>query len=723
MGDVIGAVTWVDPRTDPQPPAEKPPVRATEDPAAIAELIEHCQAGRIYAVERWLASGRPIQVAYGEVDAWRAPATPLSVAMESGQHDLTLLLLCNGYRPELEPQPPLNFALRKRAWDYVDLLLAWGTDPKAADPDAVLETYQVSTMERFWDLGLDLTRDRHLAYYLAESTSNKPAYGWAKRHNADPRVARALTLALGEAVSENREKGVALLVWAGADPHLQVPSLKYTEDDDDPDDDRSSAIEVAVMLGRGKLLKYLKPDPDRDDWEALWGEVCDPDTTDFLYDRRPPRDWSKAIERNIWRMGWWYWDRSDHRACLERLFEHFWGRLSTLSPRDCQEMRGSLLKMESSSDLAWLLGKLSKPQHCAGTIFAELVRTPAIRQKMAHLGLDALLPSRPTDIRTGRRRVRAGGKPDRPAQASEDEWLDNLSAEQRASFLRQHISREQLYAEVWADPVTRVAERYGISDVAVAKWCRKLDVPRPGRGYWACKAAGQKLRQSPLPPRARGVPMYVGRPKPSREKRPAPAGIRGLERFPRAIPVPDVGDPEHVLVARTRRALEEAATGEGGIIGARAGGGLDVEVSKGSVARALRMVNAIVCALEGAGFGVEVAACPAGAERSAGGRTYAVLDGERVPFALVELTERVERPPNDQERAAMRRNPWKTKGPFYSHRPTGALSLQIEGGSAGDGHRRSWSDSTQRRLEALLHSFIRGLLVSAEAQRRRGARA
>ena len=215
--------------------------------------------------------------------------------------------------------------------------------------------------------------------------------------------------------------------------------------------------------------------------------------------------------------------------------------------------------------------------------------------------------------------------------------------------------------------------------------------------------------------------MFVGRPKPSREKRPAPAGIRGLERFPRPIPVPDVGDPEHALVARTRRALEEAATGEDGIIGARAGGGLDLEVSKGSVARALRVMNAIVCALEAAGFGVEVAAGRDGAESSTGGRTYAVLEGERVPFALAELTERVDRPPNDQERAAMRRNPWTTKGPFYSHRPTGALSLRVESGSAGDGHRRSWSDGAQRRLETLLHSFIRGLLVSAEAQRRHRA--
>ena len=55
--------------------------------------------------------------------------------------------------------------------------------------------------------------------------------------------------------------------------------------------------------------------------------------------------------------------------------------------------------------------------------------------------------------------------------------------------------RAQLYDEVWAEPVRTVAKRYGISDVALAKICRRLSVPVPGRGYWAEKEAGK----SPLP--------------------------------------------------------------------------------------------------------------------------------------------------------------------------------------------------------------------------------
>jgi hypothetical protein len=46
-------------------------------------------------------------------------------------------------------------------------------------------------------------------------------------------------------------------------------------------------------------------------------------------------------------------------------------------------------------------------------------------------------------------------------------------------------NREELYEKVWSEPVTKVAKGYGVSDVALAKACRKLKVPVPGRGYWA----------------------------------------------------------------------------------------------------------------------------------------------------------------------------------------------------------------------------------------------
>ncbi len=61
------------------------------------------------------------------------------------------------------------------------------------------------------------------------------------------------------------------------------------------------------------------------------------------------------------------------------------------------------------------------------------------------------------------------------------------------------VDREKLYEQVWTIPGARLAPLYGISDVALAKVCRRHKIPRPPRGYWARLAAGQKLLKPPLP--------------------------------------------------------------------------------------------------------------------------------------------------------------------------------------------------------------------------------
>jgi hypothetical protein len=59
--------------------------------------------------------------------------------------------------------------------------------------------------------------------------------------------------------------------------------------------------------------------------------------------------------------------------------------------------------------------------------------------------------------------------------------------------------RESLYHEVWAMPVTEVAKRYKVSDVAIHKVCKSLDIPTPPVGYWSKKRAGKPVTVLPLP--------------------------------------------------------------------------------------------------------------------------------------------------------------------------------------------------------------------------------
>jgi hypothetical protein len=60
-------------------------------------------------------------------------------------------------------------------------------------------------------------------------------------------------------------------------------------------------------------------------------------------------------------------------------------------------------------------------------------------------------------------------------------------------------NRVELYNEVWDQPLVKLSRKYGISDVRLGKVCRKLQIPHPGRGYWAKRAVGQTVEHVPLP--------------------------------------------------------------------------------------------------------------------------------------------------------------------------------------------------------------------------------
>jgi hypothetical protein len=221
-----------------------------------------------------------------------------------------------------------------------------------------------------------------------------------------------------------------------------------------------------------------------------------------------------------------------------------------------------------------------------------------------------------------------------------------------------------------------------------------------------------------LPKAKRGQKKYVSRPSP-RERPSVPTSTKppGLELFKKPILVPEFPAPEHPLIAETRRGLKKAEKDEQGILCPEEARVLDVWVSESSVDRALQIMNALIQALEGAGFGLEITDVLDSHGHVAGHTTSAVIHDERIAFSLSEKMERRERPPHPEERAVMRRSPWK-KGPFFEYLPTGLLSLQIDSGRHRERHRRTWSDGKNRRLEDCLYSFVRAILVSADQRRR-----
>ncbi len=86
----------------------------------------------MYDVERWIRAGMPQQVAKDVPPIKRNRATTaLEIALEDGSRALALLLLCNGYVPNLEFRAPRDRALRSRRWDLLDMLLDYATNHTA----------------------------------------------------------------------------------------------------------------------------------------------------------------------------------------------------------------------------------------------------------------------------------------------------------------------------------------------------------------------------------------------------------------------------------------------------------------------------------------------------------------------------------------------------------------------------------------------------------------
>lgn len=351
------------------------------DTLEIKQLLELCRSGRIYSVEQWIAEGRPIQVAAGTQRRRTQGNSPLVLAIETRQYDLAHLLLCNGYQVSADQEEPVETALSGRYWDMVDLLLEWGADPSRVDADVVLDTYRQDMFDRFWEAGNDFTRDDYLAHYLASTTSNRPLYGWVRRHRDEPRLQRALAMALVQATWDAREKAVSLLRWAGADPHVKVPLLKWRDPETpDEEEDLYSAVEVAVGHGDGHLLRAMPPDPDRDDLDELWADVRDPATFDCLMAIRPPSDWSETILCNVCSIIQpLFRERAEpSRQCLQRIALRG-GRLTAIDSSKLAYLRLGIVRMTHEDARRWTLWWLSDRRRCAPEIYADLVRTPKMR--------------------------------------------------------------------------------------------------------------------------------------------------------------------------------------------------------------------------------------------------------------------------------------------------------------------------------------------------------
>ena len=117
-------------------------------------------------------------------------------------------------------------------------------------------------------------------------------------------------------------------------------------------------------------------------------------------------------------------------------------------------------------------------------------------------------------------------------------------------------TRTQLFELVWTTPLLTLAREIGISDVALAKACRKVGIPLPGRGHWA-KSPERRPKWPRLPkaekPAHEEVSFDVLDPVAFRLARKPDVG-------PDVITVPDSLSDPSVFVMATKAARREDPT-------------------------------------------------------------------------------------------------------------------------------------------------------------------
>jgi len=280
------------------------------------------------------------------------------------------------------------------------------------------------------------------------------------------------------------------------------------------------------------------------------------------------------------------------------------------------------------------------------------------------------------------------------------------------------VNRKVLYQRVWSEPVTKLAREFGLSDVGFAKLCKRNEIPRPPRGFWARKAAGQKPLKVPMPRPDATWDIKIT----AHEKDIQDPGLReeAKKELSQTVPEVPIEVPEslrgaHPLVSHSLHVLESGKPDEDGIIHPPIAGCLDVSVSKTSLRRALRIMEAIITTFEARGYQVKAQGEP----NSSG--TFVELMETRVSFGmrevLVEKKEEADDSPDLQGPYVFRHSRFKAKTV-----PSGDLCLEIDPQRyryyrQGDGQRRKWSDGQRGQIEGFLNLFVAGVVKIAIGQR------
>lgn len=165
------------------------------------------------------------------------------------------------------------------------------------------------------------------------------------------------------------------------------------------------------------------------------------------------------------------------------------------------------------------------------------------------------------------------------------------------------VNREEMYAEVWRRPMTKIADHHRVSSSFLARVCARMNVPRPPRGHWVKLENGIPSPQAPLPEAGPGdLQVWRGGDALGAVSQPAPKA-----------PVPRKIRPEQLRISRSKQhpvvvgayeVFEQGRVIDQGFLKPGKQRLVDVVVTKPQLEPALKLANQLFLKLEAAGHRV-----------------------------------------------------------------------------------------------------------------------
>ena len=271
------------------------------------------------------------------------------------------------------------------------------------------------------------------------------------------------------------------------------------------------------------------------------------------------------------------------------------------------------------------------------------------------------------------------------------------------------IKRSELYRRVWAESTRRVGCDLGVWPQRMANICERNKIPVPTKGYWNYSQEERHERQETLPDPHEDWEITFRRSQPG----PSP-----LDTKPQ-ITVPAVIRRYHPLIRSAREKLGQDYFSNHGRCYSPSGA-IDIQVSRDSVKRALRVLDTLFKEFEKRGWPVSL---------EGEDRRYTVVTIRDCKLC-VSIAEGWRQEPHELEDGEKQFdaecNRERRRQP-YQLVPNGRLSLEV--GGIGGGNFQKWRDGKKRRLEGVLDDVIEaipklreGQLEQDEAERQREQR-